>query len=320
MRISVTMATYNGSAWLAPQLQSLARQSRPPDEVVVFDDCSSDQTVQIIRDFAARVSFPVRVEVNSQNKGATKNFEAVIAAADGDVICPCDQDDVWYPDKLQRIENEFRRDEQLDLVFTDGDVVDQSLRPLGYTVWESIPFTLDRQSRARRAGLLRTLVRFNVVTGAAMAFKSKWRSMLLPIPETWVHDGWIALILSAFGKCHWIPGPTIAYRQHSRQQIGAPRLSFSRQLAVAKKMDRAYFNRQAEMFSAALVRMKSLPVAVPAANVDLLAAKVAHCRHRTTIRTRSEGWITSVLREYLEGGYSSYSFGWKSVAQDLVLV
>ncbi len=314
------MATFNGSEWLPEQLRSLARQTRLPDELVIFDDRSTDSTEKILCDFASSAPFKVRIQIQPRNVGATKNFAAAITAADGDVIAPCDQDDVWYPDKLQRIEAEFARDASVDLVFTDADVVDRSLQPLGYTVWESIPFTAARQARAQRAGLARTLVRFNVVTGAAMAFAARWRSLLLPIPETWVHDGWIALLISAVGQCRWIPAPTIAYRQHARQQIGAQRLSFARQLKVAREMDKTYFDLQAVNFAAALQRLKNQQIPVHTGIIDLLAGKVRHCRRRTEVRARSHGWLSSVLQEYAGGRYSAYSFGWKSVAQDIVLV
>src|SRR4030095_10826576 len=128
---SVAMCTYNGARYVGEQLDSIASQTRPPDELVVCDDRSSDETVQIVEQFAASAKFPVSLEVNSQNLGSTKNFEKAIEICEGDLIALADQDDVWVPSKLEIIEREFDAVPASGLVFTDAEVVDKNLRPLG---------------------------------------------------------------------------------------------------------------------------------------------------------------------------------------------
>src|ERR1700733_215732 len=137
MKISVAMGTYNGGARLSRQLSSLAGQTRLPDELVVFDDASSDATPRILHDFGEAAPFPVRIHVQNENVGSTENFEAAIRLAEGDIIATCDQDDVWYPEKLRAIEEAFESIHGADMVFSDGDVVDDDLRPLGYSLWDS---------------------------------------------------------------------------------------------------------------------------------------------------------------------------------------
>src|SRR5215470_8302349 len=108
--ISVAMCTYNGARFLAEQLGSLAAQSRLPDELVVCDDGSTDESAEIVKDFARHAPFPVRLEVNEENLGATKNFEKAIGLCRGEVIALSDQDDVWYPKKLELHESVFVAD------------------------------------------------------------------------------------------------------------------------------------------------------------------------------------------------------------------
>ncbi|RMG82452.1 MAG: glycosyltransferase, partial [Chloroflexi bacterium] len=100
MKISVAMATYNGEACLNEQLESLVRQEHQPYELVVGDDGSSDRTLDILRAFAARAPFPVRVTVNPERLGFGENFLQTARRCSGEWIAFCDQDDVWLPHKL----------------------------------------------------------------------------------------------------------------------------------------------------------------------------------------------------------------------------
>src|ERR1022692_2995726 len=104
LSISVAMCTFDGGRFLSAQLESIAAQTRPPDELVVCDDGSSDASGNIIKDFARRAAFPTRLVVNDKHLGSTKNFEQAISLCQGTIVALADQDDVWYPHKLQRIE------------------------------------------------------------------------------------------------------------------------------------------------------------------------------------------------------------------------
>jgi glycosyltransferase involved in cell wall biosynthesis len=101
--VSVALASYNAVANLGAQLQSLAEQSRLPDEVVISDDASQDGTVEIVRSFAERAPFPVRLEINAQRVGWKKNFVLAAGRCRGDVIAFCDQDDFWLSGKIERL-------------------------------------------------------------------------------------------------------------------------------------------------------------------------------------------------------------------------
>src|SRR6185295_6827977 len=101
------MCTWNGAAYLRDQLESIAAQTRLPDELIMCDDASIDGTPAIARAFAARAPFPVRLEINEATVGVRQNFTKAIAACTGDLIALSDQDDVWRPDKLRVIEDRF---------------------------------------------------------------------------------------------------------------------------------------------------------------------------------------------------------------------
>jgi glycosyltransferase involved in cell wall biosynthesis len=110
------MATYNGARFIGEQLDSLARQTHPPAELVVSDDASADETLDIVRRFAERAPFPVRIHRNGERIRWTENHHRAAALSSGDWIAYCDQDDVWRADKLERVSAAIRTNPDAVLV------------------------------------------------------------------------------------------------------------------------------------------------------------------------------------------------------------
>lgn len=320
-RVSVAMATYNGAAWVGEQLASIAAQTRPPDELVVCDDRSADGTAGLVESFAAGAPFPVRLTVNDVNLGATKNFEKAIGLCAGEVIALADQDDVWLPHKLARLADALAGSPQAAMAFSDAEIVDEDLRPRGLRLWPC-SYVGPRQLRRMRAGrTFELLLTHNVVTGAAMAFRSARRDLLLPIPAGWVHDGWIALLLSAVADVVALDEPLIRYRQHGRQQIGAKKPTLRGQYRHARTMGRDYFRRETANYAAALERLSAAtgPPAPPE-RLAKLAAKVRHYRARLRMREVGRAArLPIILRELYAGRYFRYSINWKAIPQDIFL-
>jgi len=106
-KVSVAMCTYNGQRFLHQQLQSLLDQTVRPDELVVCDDGSSDDSLMVVEAFAVSAPFFVRVIRNSQNLGYIRNFEQAISRCTGDLVFLCDQDDVWDRRKIETLRDVF---------------------------------------------------------------------------------------------------------------------------------------------------------------------------------------------------------------------
>ena len=132
MKISVALTTYNGGRFLVEQLDSLQSQQRPPDELQVGDDGSTDDTFDILDRFAARASFPVTVTRNPERLGYADNFLRTATRCTGDWIAFCDQDDVWHPDKLSRLQAIVTSTwpEPLMMVVHDCRLIDADGRPM----------------------------------------------------------------------------------------------------------------------------------------------------------------------------------------------
>ena len=194
-KISVAMCTYNGEKFINEQLESIVKQSRQPDELIICDDKSSDRTIEIINEFKKGVSFNVKLIINSKRLGVSKNFEKAILNCTGDIILFSDQDDVWMENKISKIEKQFINNGNIALVYTNALLVDENLANLGYTLWDSLNFKKKDQDRFLKDPI-KVLIKRNVVTGATMALNANYIKSITPIPEIWIHDYWIAILLA----------------------------------------------------------------------------------------------------------------------------
>jgi glycosyltransferase involved in cell wall biosynthesis len=228
MKLSIAMCTYFGERFLGEQLESISAQTRLPDELVICDDGSTDGTRQIIEEYAARAPFQVRVVVNPKNVGPAANFGGAISLCGGEIIALSDQDDVWHPQKLERVLDKFSREPDAGGVFTDAEAVDEQTQSLGYRIWAASSTRLGARELAmfNEGHALDVLLKRNVVTGATLAFRGSLKNLILPIPgfECMLHDCWIALLIGAASKLAFIDEPLIKYRCHANQHSG---LSFA---------------------------------------------------------------------------------------------
>ena len=122
MKISVCLATYNGEKYIKEQLDSILPQLSANDEIIISDDNSTDDTINIIRSLNDE---RIKIYVN-KTKGIVKNFENALNNASGDIIFLSDQDDVWKNDKVKKILSAFSSDNSLTLVFSNAEIIDEN--------------------------------------------------------------------------------------------------------------------------------------------------------------------------------------------------
>ena len=300
------MCTYNGERFLPDQLASIAKQTRLPDELVVCDDRSTDRTVAILREFAASASYPVRVFENERNLGFAANFERAIRLCDGDLIALSDQDDIWYPIRLERSEQEFMAHPQTGLVFSDADVINDRNELLGQTLWQRLGFAGKRE-RDLLAGQYVVLAKHSFVTGATMMFRATLRDRCLPIGAGWIHDQWIASI----------DRPLIRYRIHGSQQVGF--VNKLEQRAPGNNRAERHWGRLAESVKDLQQMCDALTVMVLDKKRDVLPAYQGHLQFllfRSNLPARLAR-LGPVLRRYSQ--YGVHASGLASVLKDLAL-
>ncbi|OQX17597.1 MAG: hypothetical protein BWK76_10360 [Desulfobulbaceae bacterium A2] len=314
------MATYNGSRFLSQQLASIAAQSRLPDELVVSDDCSTDDTLAIVRQFAANTDFPVRVYVNDQNSGVSLNFQHAIQEATGDILLLCDQDDVWNSEKIQRVEDYFVGSPETALVFHDVNVVDENLVPLGYTSWDRLGFGTRDQQRVVDGFGFDVLLQHCFVAGATLAFRSCFKSFVLPIPALCFYDTWITMVIAAIANVSIIPEQLAAYRQHRQQVMGGERKGLLRMWREARRdVSADYFYGLTNQYDVLRQRVIESCCALESWVLPMIDAKRRLCLVRAKMRLRPSLRYFLILRELCTGRYHRYAHGWKTVALDMVV-
>jgi cellulose synthase/poly-beta-1,6-N-acetylglucosamine synthase-like glycosyltransferase len=318
------MCTYNGARFLNEQLESILGQSRLPDELVISDDCSTDETPSLIKSFSASAPFPVRLYFNESNVGSTRNFERAIQYCDGEVISLSDQDDIWHHEKIERTEALFQSRPELGLVFTDADVVDEGAKPLGMTLWQSVGLNPERQGiiRSRKAASL--LSQTTLATGATMTFRSRFLPWILPIPGdiSLIHDAWIALMISMLAPIEIIPAPLIQYRMHPAQQIGTPLNGSvdrkeSRSLREAARRQ-TEFHPEIRKLKVALARLSTNTDYLTTKEVTDLSQRLHHLQIRAVAQGNRVANLPDVLRELITLRYHRYSNGVFSALKDLL--
>jgi len=218
--VSVAMCTYNGSKYIKEQLISILDQTQKIEEIVICDDNSSDNTVEIAKEVLENTDIKVKIIRNEVQKGVTKNFENALMNCTGDIIFLSDQDDVWSKNKVEIICKEMQNKENGMLFFTDAYLVDANLNKLDKSLWEKVGI-----EGSCSFGVLDFLGK-RFVTGATVAIRKDILKYALPIPECWIHDAWLAVNAALYGKVYAIKEKTIFYRQHSSNVIGVRNKSF----------------------------------------------------------------------------------------------
>ncbi len=232
--VSVVVCTYNGEKYLREQLQSILDQTRPPDEIIISDDGSTDSTLQIVAEFASPngvAQTPVwRMETRTTPLGVSGNFASALAKARGEFIALADQDDVWEPDRLKVGLTQFRSG--ILLAHSDALLVDSAGRSIGQLM-ETLRLTRRERRELTVGKALDANLRRNLVTGATVMLRRSLLKSALPIPEGWIHDEWLALLAAAQGGVSFCPECLIRYRQHGDNQIGVDKIT---PMGVIKKL------------------------------------------------------------------------------------
>lgn len=316
--ISVALCTYNGEKYITQQITSILEQTILPNEIIVCDDGSIDNTLDLVRHTASNSTIPIYIYQTEYNIGSTKNFEKAISLCTGSIIMLADQDDVWAHNKVEIIMDFFNRNPKTDAVFSNGEVIDSYGRPQGYNLWDAFGYNWYHKIKLNQGYALNILLKHNVVTGATLAIRANIRELLLPIPEIWVHDGWIALLVSAFGQISSINKPLIQYRQHAKQQIGAQKLSLQQQINKASQTGRQAYEISIQQYQIALERLLSFEFVTEHEYAKLLKNKIKHISVRAYINQNPKRYM-SIFKEVANLNYFRYSNGIKSILKDIIL-
>lgn len=218
-QICIIMAVYNGEAYLAEQIDSLLKNSCQNFTLHIFNDHSQDRSKIIIDEYARKYPDKIYAHHHAENHGVIRNFLEGTQIVDADYYMFCDQDDVWMPDKIKRSleameQLESSAGDQPCIVFGDAKLVNRDLLELAPSFQRQSGYHTDALDPAH-------ILMENKLNGCAILFNRSLRQMLTVFPpEIRMHDWWIALIGSFFGKILYLDEPLLLYRQHEKNVVG----------------------------------------------------------------------------------------------------
>lgn len=324
--LSVALATWNGQRWLPELLDSLAGQSRLPDELVVCDDASSDGTRAVLDDFAATAPFAVRRTDSDTRLGPVRAFERALGATAGRMIALCDQDDRWDREKLCILEAALATHDTV-LAFCDAELIDEAGGATGDRLWRQLGF-----NRRQRDSLVSSppgpILRHAVTSGCTMLLRRHVLGVALPFPSALdlvarpvLHDRWLSLVAGCLGKVVPIPQPLVEYRLHPNQAVGVRWRSYRGQLGdqarrsasdVAARAEAGL--RELDVLEGRLLGSDDPPDVGALTQLDDL-------RRHLEVRAALDGRLARVLpvlSEVVTGGYRRFGSGPGSALLDLL--
>lgn len=218
--VSVVLGSFNGERYISQQIDSIINQSYLPKEIIVTDDCSTDDTLVIVRSFMDKSNVPIRIVERNNNIGFGRNFLSGSRLASADIIAFSDQDDIWHPDKLA-VCVEKLSDPLIVLVAHSAQLIDQDGANIGrFTQYIKSDYLIEPLSGDPWGGHF----------GFSMVFR---KSLLDLVPAdkfdinlngkaNKAHDTWVSILARSAGKIACISRDLVSYRQHGNNVYGAP--------------------------------------------------------------------------------------------------
>lgn len=230
--ISVAMATYNGQKYIREQLDSIIAQSYPISEIIIVDDCSFDNTYNILFEYS-KANPKIKIIRNEFNLGVLKTFEKALMSCDGDFIAVSDQDDIWLPNKIEELVAQV---DDNYLLYSDAVVVDDNLNVINNS---NLSFFEQISSFEQ----LEDYFFANNVTGCTMLVSTELIRLVCPFPnfKAMYHDQYLAIMAKYFGKIKKVQQTLMLYRQHSSNASA----SFNR--GVYEKFINKYVNLASDL-------------------------------------------------------------------------
>lgn len=239
MSVAIIMGTYNGQRYIREQIESIINNTYEDYELHVYDDGSIDSTCNIIQEYAKRDA-RVLLHRNAQNKGVIRNFLDAARDLEADYYMFCDQDDIWMTNKievsLRRIQEIERDNNEIPVaIYSDAVVVDENLKTIHRSFHKQNNLDVSKNA-------FKNLLLENKLIGCTIMFNRNLRDRLKynNIDNIRMHDWWIGLVGSAFGKVAYIGTPLVQYRQHGNNEVG----SVSEIVYIVKNLPHLVYQRK----------------------------------------------------------------------------
>lgn len=290
--ISVAMCTYNGEKYIKEQLDSILQQTYKNIEVIITDDCSTDNTIDIIQKYQKNDD-RVKLYINKTNLGFLKNFEYAISLCAGDYIALADQDDIWKKEKLELFSKNIKDN---SLIYSDAILIDKDSNEIGSEF-------IRPNNNLCKGACNKVFFLNNVVSGNALMFKKELIEYILPIPkDITFHDSWIAFVASTYGTIDYTDEAMTYYRRYSEQVTNIKKKPYKNIFEKFKyKVDSKVEN--ALMREKELKAFKTLAILKDNDTIKLLDALINHFENYDNIYFNTK--LYKMLKKYSHEVFAS---------------
>lgn len=313
--ISIALCTYNGEAHLPAQWDSLLKQERLPDEVIICDDRSTDNTRTLLQQLSAKAPFKVVVVENEVQLGYNKNFEKALGLCTGDLVFICDQDDYWFPQKIRVMAQYMATHPSAQVAFCNAYVADENLNTQQEPFWNRVRLDEYQKKRWELGLSMEVLLDGNRMMGCATVIRRAFIATLIPFPTDipgYIYDGWISLVGAACNAIDLIDMPLQLYRTHENQQVGVKAAPVGPHISLKERFTR---DRSVKLEPLAKTRQQlskirdylGQRVSVQAQGMKQIERKLAHYTMRSTLPNNRLLRIGPVLHDLQLGLYHRYA-------------
>lgn len=321
MNISVAIPTYNGLPYLEKQLSSVLSQTRPPDEVIICDDGSTDGTWEYLSEQARRHS-AVQAYSNDEQLGVGGNYQRSIELSSGDLIFLCDQDDSWVRNKIEVMLSAYRETDAR-LLWHNTEIVDPN-GSTGGTLWQRKDFSPNSDTDS--IDVFRRLVSDeNIVQGASVLADAEFLDRMLPLPAR-RYDYFLGVTASLFCGIKPVNKILSTYRQHEAQDLGAPRRTRISQGFASLRRDTEGMQRDTmELWERVSRELSDRDGSQLRVAEETAASEVAkrlsyeRTRHRALSGSPKIA-VRSIVSNVVDGNYRRYNYPVLGPLRDLVSV
>lgn len=243
-KISIIVATYNGEKYIEEQINSLLSQTVLPHEIIISDNNSSDKTRILCENLLneqKKVDYKILIE---KEKGVLANFQNGLRNTTGDYIFFCDQDDIWYPNKIAVFMDKFNKYPSCNCVFSDCNLSNDENISMIDTIFPKNNFLRIKEGLLDKKYFFKLELYRNIITGMSLAITKQLKEKILPFSINVLHDYWTGINSVFCGDIYYIDEFTSYYRQHADNVVGVNKKKNLKRIVEAMKLHKIRCNQE----------------------------------------------------------------------------
>lgn len=323
MKISVALATYNGERYLREQLQSYLSQTRVPDELVVSDDLSQDNTLVILESFASTAPFPVKILRQTVRRGVFGNFAGAVRECSGDIIFFSDQDDIWLPHKISKLVRFFENNPSLLACASNSLQIDADGFPTGVNTWRDVSRMSEARLHCWQQDPLWIFMAYRGINSAhGLVISSELLSLAEPVEDEprfsaifRGYDTYCWVLAALLQKCQYCYEGLTLYRRHGQN---TSRFDRQTNAEIANQDNPARYSSRLTQVRFAVAQLMQRGVAIDSLTAQRVEDLAKHYERAADARSRGFRGLPLLTWLVLTGSYWRHGKGFRGLAGDLL--